>query len=135
MKFSMKVLMAMLMFCLPLAFTSCGDDDDEPKGPATYVFNYQIVQSNANPSDVLAIQKVWDATMLAIPATFEGDAIASRKLKVTAKTTEETKAAVAARVEKACADANAAAVELTLETAGKITVKVSGNGVNYSKKY
>ena len=31
MKFSMKVLMAMLMFCLPLAFTSCGDDDDEPK--------------------------------------------------------------------------------------------------------
>ena len=29
MKFSLKALMAMLLFCLPMVISSCGGDDDE----------------------------------------------------------------------------------------------------------
>lgn len=50
MKFSIKVLMAMLLFCLPFAITSCGsDDDDEPTGPKTYTYEWTL--SNASMSN------------------------------------------------------------------------------------
>ena len=43
MKFSMKALMAMLLFCLPLAMTSCGSDDDkDDSGPKKYEYNWTI---------------------------------------------------------------------------------------------
>lgn len=50
MKFSIKVLMAMLLFCLPFAITSCGsDDDDDDKGPKTYTYEWTL--SNATVSN------------------------------------------------------------------------------------
>ncbi len=50
MKLSIKVLLAMLLFCLPFAITSCGsDDDDEPSGPKTYTYEWSF--SNATVSN------------------------------------------------------------------------------------
>jgi len=43
MKFSIKVLMATLLFCLPMVFTSCGSDDD---GPSYYTYTYKITNGN-----------------------------------------------------------------------------------------
>ncbi len=70
MKFSMKALMAMLLFCLPLAMTSCGSDDDgDDNGPKTYTYTWEIKNIEVNPSDPNAgqitsavqtiISKVW----------------------------------------------------------------------------
>ncbi len=43
MKFSMKALMAMLLFCLPLAMTSCGSDDDgDNSGPKKYEYSWTL---------------------------------------------------------------------------------------------
>lgn len=47
MKFSMKALMAMLLFCLPLAMTSCGSDDDDDNGPKTYSYNWELKDANS----------------------------------------------------------------------------------------
>lgn len=49
MKFSIKVLMAMLLFCLPFAITSCGSDDDDDNSPKT--FKYEWTLSNATISN------------------------------------------------------------------------------------
>lgn len=134
MKFSMKVLMAMLLFCLPFAITSCGSDDDEETGPKTYTYSYQITQSNADPQDIIAIQAIFDKALKTI-GTVEGNEIANKKLKVTANSETESKAMVSARVETILLTAHQEALALTLNTTGKITVKVSGNDLNWSKKY
>ena len=66
----MKALMAMLLFCLPLAMTSCGSDDDgDDNGPKTYTYTWEIKNIEVNPSDPNAgqitsavqtiINKVW----------------------------------------------------------------------------
>ena len=48
-KFSIKVLMAMLLFCLPFAITSCcSDDDDEPTGPKTYTYEWKLSNTTFN---------------------------------------------------------------------------------------
>jgi len=134
MKFSMKVLMAMLMFCLPLAFTSCGDDDDEPKGPATYSYSYSITYANADPQDVIAVQTVYD-TALKTVGTIEGTDLSKKTVKVTAKSESETKEQVNLRVKGALLAAETAMTTTELIGKNKITVKVSGNGINESKKY
>ena len=48
MKFSIKVLMAALLFCLPFAFISCSSDDDDDD-PGTY--KYEWILSNTYPTN------------------------------------------------------------------------------------
>lgn len=49
MKFSIKVLMAMLLFCLPFAITSCGsDDDDDDNGPKTFKYEWTLSNASSN---------------------------------------------------------------------------------------
>ena len=55
MKFSIKVLMAMLLFCLPFAITSCGSDDDDDDSPKQ--FKYEWALTNANSSGTVAEQQ------------------------------------------------------------------------------
>ena len=54
MKFSIKVLMAALLFALPFAFISCGsdDDDDSPK-----TFKYEWTLSNTTPTNGTTAEK------------------------------------------------------------------------------
>lgn len=134
MKFSMKVLMAMLLFCLPLAITSCGDDDDDPKGPATYSYSYSITYSNADPQDVIAVQTVYDTALKSI-GTISGTELSKKTVKVTAQSTTETKEQVNLRVKAALLAAETAMTNTELTSKNKITVKVSGNGINETKKY
>lgn len=47
MKFSIKVLMAALLFCLPFAFISCSSDDDDDSGP----YKYEWTLSNTSPTN------------------------------------------------------------------------------------
>lgn len=49
MKFSIKVLVAMLLFCLPFAITSCGsDDDDDDNGPKTFKYEWTLSNASSN---------------------------------------------------------------------------------------
>lgn len=42
MKFSVKALMAMLLFCLPMVISSCGGDDDDDNGPRVYSYSWTL---------------------------------------------------------------------------------------------
>lgn len=56
MKFSIKVLMAMLLLCLPFAITSCGsDDDDDNDSPKTYTYSWTL--SNVTSTGTVAEQQ------------------------------------------------------------------------------
>jgi len=55
MKFSIKVLMAMLLFCLPFAITSCGSDDDGNDSPKQYKYEWTL--SNATSTGTVAEQQ------------------------------------------------------------------------------
>ena len=41
MKSIFKIMMAMVVFCLPLALVSCGDDDDD-NGPKTTTYSWEL---------------------------------------------------------------------------------------------
>ena len=46
MKLNLKVLMAALLFCLPLVLTSCGsDDEDTPGSTYTWLLDYKLSSS------------------------------------------------------------------------------------------
>lgn len=42
MKKTFKVLMAMVLMCLPMAFISCGSDDKDDDGPKTWNYKWEI---------------------------------------------------------------------------------------------
>ncbi len=42
MKFSIKALMAMLLFCLPMVISSCGGDDDDDDGPRVFSYSWTL---------------------------------------------------------------------------------------------
>lgn len=42
MKFSIKALMAMLLFCLPMVISSCGSDDDDDDGPRVFSYSWTL---------------------------------------------------------------------------------------------
>ena len=42
MKKTIKALMAVVLFCLPLAFVACGSDDDDNDGPKTWTYKWEV---------------------------------------------------------------------------------------------
>jgi len=135
MKFSIKVLMAALLFCLPFAFISCGSDDDEDdNSPKTYSYTYKIESNNPDAAELLAVQNAYDGALVTV-GTIEGSG-SSKTLKVVANSTSETKAQVSNRVEIAASAAHTAIINSYTEwQSSKITVTVSGNDLNFKKEY
>lgn len=135
MKFSIKVLMATLLFTLPFAFTSCGsDDDDDDNSPRTYAYSYKVESSNPDAAELLAIQAAYDTALKAV-GTIEGSG-SSKTLKVVAKSTTETKEQVSDRVNTAASAAHTALINQYTEWhSSRIIVTVSGNGLSFKKEY
>jgi hypothetical protein len=61
MKFSIKVLMAMLLFCLPFAITSCGSDDDDDDSPKQYKYEWMLSNATINNGTVAEQQAAVNA--------------------------------------------------------------------------
>ena len=78
MKFSLKALMAMLLFCLPVALTSCGSDDDDDNGPKTYEYSWTlddasqgstVAEQQANLTEQDNVNKILAASLMAKSAS------------------------------------------------------------------
>lgn len=132
MKFSLKALMAMLLFCLPMVISSCGGDDDEDDNtPKTYTYEYKINSNNPKAGELAAIEAAYEKALKAV-GTLQTDG----KLIVRALSVSETEIQVANRVEQACNGAHTVIINAyTSFESEKITVTVKGGKLNFSKSY
>ena len=130
MKFSIKALMAMLLFCLPMVISSCGsDDDDDDNTPKTYSYTYAINSSNPKASELAAVEDAYTKALKTV-GTLQNDG----KLIVKALTVTETEIQVANRVEQACNSAHTVIINSITEWESKqITVSVKGGKLSFSK--
>lgn len=131
MKFSLKALMAMLLFCLPMVISSCGGDDDEDDNtPKTYTYEYKISSNNPKSNELAAIEAAYEKALKAVGTLQEG------KLFVKANSLSETEMQVANRVEQACNGAHTVIINAFASfESEKITVTVKGGKLNFSKSY
>ncbi|MBR4237866.1 MAG: hypothetical protein IKQ03_00320 [Prevotella sp.] len=132
MKFSIKALMAMLLFCLPMVISSCGgDDDDDDNTPKTYTFSWAINSTNPKSSELAAVEAAYENAWKTV-----GNKQSDGKLIVRALTLTETELQVANRVEQACNAAHTAIINSITEwESSKITVTAKGGKLNFSKSY
>ncbi len=56
MKSIFKIMMAMVVFCLPLALVSCGDDDDD-NGPKTTTYSWEL-KNTTPPASATSEEKI-----------------------------------------------------------------------------
>lgn len=57
MKSIFKIMMAMVVFCLPLALVSCGDDDDDNGGPKIFNYSWELTNASPDSSDPTALSE------------------------------------------------------------------------------
>ena len=132
MKFSLKALMAMLLFCLPMVISSCGsDDDDDDNTPKTYTYEYKVSSNNPKAAELAAIEAAYEKALKTV-GTLQTDG----KLLVRALSVTETEVQVANRVEQACNSAHTVIINAyTQFESEKITVTVKGGKLSFSKSY
>ncbi|MBR5656087.1 MAG: hypothetical protein IKW98_05325 [Prevotella sp.] len=136
MKFSLKALMAMLLFCLPMVISSCGGDDDDDNGPRVYSYSWTLdnttLSSGATTQERQEALAAENAVNTALGAAFTKQAgavvnVNAQTFTITGGEQSSNDNKVKAAVYSAISDLGAVVAPLPKEA--KVTVKRSGTQI------
>ena len=139
MKFSIKALMAMLLFCLPMVISSCGGDDDDD-GPRVYKYKWTLdnttLGSGATTQEREAALAAEKAVNLALSTAFTKNAGAvvnntAQEFTITGGEQSSNDNKVKSAVYSAISDLGTAITPLPSDA--KVTVKREGTQVISTK--